>query len=102
MNITGRETRSAAFDEKATNAILCFGPDNSQVRQASIGNPHFGAIEDVGITISTCSGTHAAGVTTRIRFGQAKAANNFTFRHFWKPVLFLLLRAKNRDGEHDK
>src|SRR5437660_588913 len=102
MNVAGGEARRAALDQEAANAVLGTRPDDGQVRDTAIGDPHLRAVQDISVAITACSGSHTRGVATGIRFSQSKAANHFAAGHARQPTLLLLLRAKRRDWEHSE
>src|SRR6266571_6230761 len=102
MDIAGSETWRTAFHQEAPNAILSTRPNNGQVCNATVSDPHLRAIEYMGVAITTCCGAHARRVAAEIRLRQAKAPNHLSPCHAWQPTLLLLLRAKRGDREHGK
>src|SRR5215469_1040252 len=102
VNIAGGEARRATFDQEAANAILGLGPDDCQVRETTIGDPHLRAVQDIAVPITTRCRAHAPRITSGIGFREPKTSNHFTLGHTRQPALLLLLRAKSMDREHGK
>src|SRR5712691_3543183 len=102
MYVAGTKAGRAAFHQEAVNTIIGFGPDDGDIGNTAIGNPHFGAIQDVRIAIASRCCAHTAGVAARIRLGQPEAAYGLAARHTWQPALLLLLGTELVDGEHSQ
>ena len=90
MDITGSEAGGAALYQEAANAFIRFCPHDREIGNPAVGDPHFRAVQDVGVALTTRRGAHAAGVTAGIRLGQPEAANDFAACHTRQPTLFLL------------
>src|SRR5579875_143181 len=100
MHVARGEARRAAFHQEAANAVLSLCPDDRQIGDAAVGDPHLRAVEDIAVAIAACACLHAGGITAVVRLGQPKAADHLALRHPGQPALLLLLGAKRRDGEH--
>ena len=57
-------------------------------------DPVLGAVQNPLVAIFLSDTSHAHGVASRVRFGQAPRANPLTRRQFGQPALLLLLAAK--------
>src|SRR5712692_3392365 len=100
MHIAGAKARRAAFHQEAANALIGFSPDDGDIGNAAVGNPHFGAVQNVRIAIEPRRRAHTAGGAARIRLGQSEAANRLASRDARQPALLLLLRAILVNWEH--
>ncbi len=100
MDIACCEAWRSALHEETSNAVLGPCPHDRQVSNAAVRDPHFRAVQHIGVAIAACCGTHTRGVAAEIGFCQSEAANYLAARHTRQPVLLLLLRAKGVNGEH--
>src|ERR1700682_2962350 len=71
MHVAGAKAGRAALHQEAVNAIIGFGPDDGDIGNTTIGNPHFGTIQDIRIAIAPRRRAHTAGVAAPIRRSQA-------------------------------
>src|SRR5437588_4247260 len=102
MNVACSKSWRPTLHQEATDAILCMRPDYGYICYTSVGDPHFGPIQYVRVTITTRTGSHAPRVTAKIWLCQPEASNHFTSCHLRQPLLLLLLCTKLEDREHDK
>src|SRR5579885_1987171 len=100
MDIAGGKTGRAALDQKATDTFLRTRPDDGNIGNAAVSNPHFCAVQNIRITITTSVCTHTACIAAKIRLRQAKTAESFAPGHAREPALLLLLRAKGVNRNH--
>ncbi len=80
-------------DEPADNAIQ-FGPNNGDVSNGSVGDPHLRSVQEVVISFVLGFGHHVAGVGTVIGLGEAKTAHPFPRGQLRQIGFFLLFGTK--------
>ena len=65
---------------------LCFGvgldEDGERCALDAVGDPSFGAVDDVTVAVAPRDRADALQIRTGVRFGQADAAANLTGRKF--------------------
>src|SRR5690242_19485600 len=98
VNVAGAKTRSAAFDKKAAHTFISFGPNDGNISNTAVGDPHFATIQNIRVSIEPSRGAHMTGIAAEVRLSQTKAADDLTLCHAWQPALFLFLGAKGPDG----
>ncbi len=97
------EAFHAALDDEAVDAaFFVFGPNNGHIAEGGVGDPHFGAVEQVMVAHILKVGDHATGVGAKVGFGQTEAAQPFAARQFGQVLLTLLLIAVGVNGVHDQ
>jgi len=90
VDVPRLEARRAFLNEKAAHFfVLAFGPDDGNVGEGAVGDPHFFAVEDVLAAFLDGAREHPAGVGAELRLGEAEAANGFAFLEQWEPFIFL-------------
>ncbi len=95
MDFRRGETFHAFFDDKTDDsAILSFCPNNCDISDGRVGNPHFGTIQDVGIAVVFHVGKHPVWIGACIGFGEAEAADEFAFCQFGQVMATLLFGAE--------
>src|SRR5205823_12527265 len=102
MDIARGKAGRTTFHQEAANAILGPGPDDCQVRYATVGDPHLRTIQDVRIPVAACTGSHAGWIAPGIRLRQPKTPNHFAPCHARQPTLLLFFRTKGRNWKHGK
>src|SRR6266487_800577 len=100
VNVARSKAGRATFDQETTHALLSTRPDDSDIRDAPISDPHLRPIENIRIPIAARIRTHTGGIAARVGLGQTEAADSFAVRHAWEPVLFLCLRSVGVDWKH--
>src|SRR5579872_5590406 len=100
MHIACRKSWRATLDYEAANPIFRTRPDNGNIGDTTVGNPHLGAIQNIRVAVTPRIGAHAAWVAARIWLCQAKTTNGFSTCHTRQPALFLLFGAKSKNREH--
>ena len=75
------ESFIAHLDNESSNHTIQLGPNNREVTNGSVGNPHLGTIQQVVVPHIFCLGNHATGVRTVIGFGQSEATDDFALGH---------------------
>src|SRR6266571_538360 len=100
MDIACSETWSALFYQEAANPIISACPDNCNIRNTTVGDPHLRAIQYERTTITSCCGAHTTRITSGIRFSESKTPDHLSLSHSWQPALLLLLGTKRPDRKH--
>ena len=75
-------------------------PDDEDVGDRRVGDPHLGAREDVAALDLLGAGAHATGVGAGVGLGQAEAADPFAGRQFRQVFPALLLGSISEDRVH--
>lgn len=105
MDVFGLEAGAVGFDEEAADTIVFvfeLGPDDGDVGDAAVGDPHFFAVEDVAAGSFAGACAHAAGVGAEVGFSKAEAADFFAGGEGGQPLVLLLFCAEGVDGIHDE
>ena len=101
VNLGSREPgRPLLDDEPADLAVLGSRPDDRDVGDRAVRDPHLGAVQDPVRPIAPRVRAHRAGIGARVRLRQPEAADHLARVHPRQPVLLLLLRAPAPDREH--
>ena len=74
----GEPGRALLDDEAADLAVLGARPDDRDVGDRAVRDPHLGAVEDPVGPVAPCVRPHRARVGAGIRLGQAEAADHLT------------------------
>ena len=89
------------FQNKTANFIVVrFCPNDKDIRNGAIGNPHLCAVEPETAVDTSSPRLHATGVGAMIRFSQTKTTNPFTGGQFWQVFLTLRLTAISINRVH--
>ncbi len=91
----GKARRIRRHQKTLHLAILIAGPDQRDIGDTAVGNPHFLTIQDPVLAVSLATASHAARITSEVRLSKAKATNHFTAGQARQPVFLLLLRVGN-------
>ncbi len=100
MNIARGEAAHAAVDEETADPLLGRGPDDGDVGDRPVGDPHLGAGQDPVGAVAAGAGLHARRVASVVRLGEAETADGLPGRHPGQPLVLLVLRAVFPDREH--
>src|SRR6516225_735077 len=100
MHIAGSKARCAALYQESTNAVIGTCPDDRQICDTPVGNPHLCTIEYERITVMPGNSAHTTRITSGIGFSQSKTSDYLALRHAWQPTLLLLLGTKCPDRKH--
>src|SRR3546814_17499337 len=94
--------RSLFQDEPPDRTVVRVGfrPDDEDVGDRRIGDPHLCAFEAIAAFDLLGARTHARGVAARVGFGQAATADQFAAGKTGQEALFLLLAALGVDRVH--
>src|SRR3546814_4268800 len=94
--------RSLFQDEPPDRTVVRVGfrPDDEDVGDRRIGDPHLCAFEAIAAFDLLGARTHARGVAARVGFGQAETADQFAAGKTGQEALFLLLAAIGVDRVH--
>ena len=98
-----RQARHAALqDEAADRVVVVLGPDDHDVGDGRIGDPHLRAVQPVAAVDGVRARLHAAGVGAVVRLGEAEAADDRASRQPGQVGLALSLAAIGVDRVHDQ
>ena len=86
--------------ESADLIVIGLGPDDEDVGDRRIGDPHLRAAEQVAAVHRTGTGCHRAGVGAVIGLGQAEASDPLAGREPRQVLALLLLGAEFVDRHH--
>ena len=100
LDFLGRETGGVGRHDKALHTLIGLRPDDRDLGQIAVGDPHLGAIDDPIPAITAGVGLHVGRIGATMWFGQAKAADDFASGHARQPFAFLLLAAIGKDRIH--
>ena len=76
VNVPCLESRRVFFDEEAADFIIfTFCPDDGDIGDRAVCDPHFFAVEDVAVAIFYGAREHARGIRAELRLGQTEAAD---------------------------
>src|SRR6266702_5031588 len=105
MHLVRSEARPVGLHQEAANtALFLFHPcpDHGYICDVAGRDPHLLAIENVLIADFSGRGSHAPGVGSEARLGQAEAAQHFSARQRREPRALLFVRAESVNGIHDQ
>src|SRR5262249_5124384 len=103
FDLRGRQALHALLqDEAADLAGVVLGPDDEDVGDRRIGDPHLAALEDVAAVHLAGARPHAGGIRAGVGLGQAEAADPFALRQLRQVLLSLRLGAVGMDRVHDE
>ncbi len=100
MDIGSRKAGRASLHQKAADAVFRPRPDNSDVRQRSVGDPGLLTIQDPVRSVADGTGPHRRRIRPEIRFGQPEAADRSSRLQFGQPSGFLFVRSVLEDRVH--
>ena len=89
LDLGRREARHALFEDEAADLAAMrvrLRPDDEDVGDRRIGDPHLRAGEAVAARRLLGAGAHAAGVGTGVGLGQAEAADPFAASRAWADI----------------
>jgi hypothetical protein len=95
-----RKTLGVRRHDEALDAVIGLRPDDRDVGEIAVGDPHFGAVDDPVAAVLLRARLHVGRVGAAVRFGQAEAADDLARRHLRQPVLLLLFAAVGVDRIH--
>ena len=88
-------------DDETADAVVGLGPDDGDVGDGAVGDPHLAAVEDPVAAVAAGAGAHAAGVGAGVGLGETEAADRLPRRHAAAATRFFCSsRAPAPDGEH--
>ena len=103
LDLVGGEAGSVGGHEEAPDdAVVVLGPDEGDVGDAAVADPHLHAVEDVEVSVGAGGGLHGAGIGTAVVLGEAEAADDLAGGHLREVAPLLLLRAVAVDRVHDE
>src|SRR5258707_8742556 len=91
VDVPRGEAARPARNQEATDAFGGLGPDDGDVGDRPVGDPHFRAGEHPVPVMDLCTGLHTGRVAAVVGLGQAKAADRLASGHPGQPLLLLLL-----------
>src|SRR5690606_25187287 len=86
--------------DEALDAVFGLRPDNGDVGQVAVGDPHLGAVDHPVAAIPARVRLHVRRIGAAMRLGQAKAADDLTGSHARQPLAPLLVAAVGEDRIH--
>ena len=93
--------RRAFLDQEAADAVVfVLGPDDGDIGDRTIGDPHLFAIEDVVAGAAHGAREHAAGIGAELRLGETETADGPAALQTPQPFFLLRGRAEFVDGIH--
>ena len=87
-------------DEPANLVVVGLGPDDEDVGNRRIGDPHLAAAEPIAAVHRAGAGGHRAGIGAVVRFRQPEAADPFAGRQLGQVFLLLRFGAELVDRHH--
>ena len=105
LALDGRRAQAfpAFFQNEAANhVIIGLCPNNENVSDRAVGDPHLGALEQVTTFGAACTGNHGARIGAVVRLGQAEAADKLATGQLGQVLLLLLFAAEFIDRHHDQ
>ena len=85
MNLVGRKSTGSGVDQKAAHGVLAilaaFGPDQCDVGQVAVGDPHLAAVEHVAVAVAHGARLHAGRVGAVLVLREAEAADDLAAVH---------------------
>src|SRR5262245_61181137 len=100
MNEPRAEARRISRDDEAADAFVGPGPDDSNVGNVAVGDPHLGPAEQPVVAATARAGPHACWIRPEVRLGESEAADELARGHARQPLLLLLLGPVSVDREH--
>src|SRR5690606_10647418 len=100
LDLLGGEAGRALLHDEALDALVGLRPDDGDVGQVAVGDPHLRAVEHPVAAILAGVGLHVGRVGAAVRLGQAEAADHLAGGHARQPLPPLLLRAVGVDRVH--
>src|SRR5579871_593360 len=97
MNVGSGKTGGPPRHDKSANAVLGLRPDDGDVGNRTVGDPHLRPIENPIVAVAPRKGAHAGGVAAEIGFGQAETTDQLASSHRWQQAALLLLIAETID-----
>ncbi len=94
--------RRTHWYEEATNPVLSICPDDGDIRDRSICDPCFIAVNNPVGSIGSREGFHLDRIGSNIWFSKGERTNQFTSRHTRQPGLALLLGAEGMNRMHSQ
>ncbi len=78
FDLRRRQALHALFQDEAPDHAVELGPDDEDVGDGGVGNPHFVAGQDITAIGFFRAGLHAARIGAMVRFGQPEGADELT------------------------
>ena len=101
VDLGSREAWKVLLDDEAPDrALVGAGPDDRDVGDRAVRDPHLRAVQDPVRAVAARVCPHRARVGAGIGLGQAEAADHVSRVHRRQPPLLLLLGAPAPDREH--
>ena len=100
LDLLGHEARGAFLDDEALDAFIGHRPDDGDVGQIAVGDPHLGAVDDPVAAVLLGVGLHVGRIGAAVRFGQAEAADDLAAGHARQVFTALLFRTVGVNRVH--
>ena len=91
---------SVGHHEAADPVVRPLGPDDRDVGERAVGDPHLAAVEHPVVAVAPGPGAHRRRVAAGVGLGQAEAADRLAGGHPRQPLLLVLLAAPAVDRVH--
>src|SRR5207253_392584 len=99
-----RESGHAALDEEAGDrlgtAVVDLRPDEGDVRDRRVGDPHLGAVEHVVATAAAGAREHTRRIGAAIGLGEAETPDRLATRHAGQKARLLFFAPEGIDAVH--
>ena len=103
LDLVGGEAGGVGgHEEAADDTVVVLGPDEGDVGDAAVADPHLDAVEDVEVAVGAGGGLHGAGIGAAVVLGEAEATDDLAGGHLGEVAPLLLLGAVAVDGVHDQ
>ena len=100
LDFLGAEAGHALLQHEALDAVVGLRPDDGDVGQVAVGDPHLAAGDQPVVAVAHCAGLHVGRVGTAVRFGQTEAADHLAGGHVRQPAQALFFAAEGVDRMH--
>ena len=98
------EIRAESFEpllhEKAANTFIRLRPDDREVCDGAVGDPHLRAIQNPISALLARERLHVRWIRSAVRFGESEAADHFACSHLRQPALLLFFAPECVDRIH--
>ena len=82
FDLVGGEAGGVGGHEEAPHDVgVVLGPDEGDVGDAAVADPHLHAVEDVEVAVGAGGGLHRTGVGAAVVLGEAEAADDLAGGH---------------------
>lgn len=91
------------FKNKTSNiSFLIFSPNDENICNRGISNPHLRAIQNILISIKSGNSLHWSWIRSIIWLCETETSNQISWTESWEIFLFLFFRTKFVNGVNDQ